>query len=512
MPIIVLFSGCYDDKGNYTYDEIGEILISLPEDKTSYDVPLGGLLKINSSVVSDVDNNNLTCVWEIYSNDAFRKFAEGESLECEFGPSEYVPSAGIYTIRLTVTRKDNQVQVFSKHITVHVTGNSTGLMVLHGYADSCDIAIVRASEFLGMAPDIPLDIQVFRNWYSDVNGVHIQGKAISVIHSYTSDTDPDRCYVVALTTEGGICADYETGHLKMLYKDLFFGGLNQNMPEGFFALDTKEVVFDGGDVFSNAPSEAAWGSGSLFFSTPLVPVKKNYSFAPFLFTVDGWNYGADAVLFDRNSHAFIQIQGFWGGEVISSAIKTPGSKFDLSDMQAELVYMDRGGSSGHHVAIMKSIIDEQLVAVELDFAADVPDNIPYAKYDLNQLEAISTAKFFAFGDNNPSMCYYANGTSIYRYILLSDNAQPTSSLLTTSDGRTPVTFDGRVTMMKILKPNEVWGKFSYYMYNKILVVGTQAGEEGILYAFELDDNGNVKSQICKIDGFKTITDVAIKGL
>ena len=512
LLITILLYGCYEDKGNYVYDELEKITISLPEDVTKYNIQLGGTLKIDAKVISEINKNDLICDWEIYNNDAFHKFAEGEKLECKFGPSEYIPSAGIYTIRLTVTQESNQIQIFSKHITVNVTGSSTGLMVLHGNADSCDIAIVRTSEFLGTAPAQPLEMQIFRNWYSDINESKIPGKAISIIHSYTSDTEPDRCYVIALTETGGVCTDYETGIRKMSYGDLFIGGLNKNMPEAFLAIDSKEVAFDGGEVFVNAPSEAAWGSGSLFFSTPFIPAKKNYSFAPFLFAVEGWMYGADAILFDRNSSSFIQVQGFWGGSVSSSVIEASGGKFNLTNMQANLIYMDCGGANGHHVAIIKDITNNQLKALELNFGADLPDNIPYAQYNLSRLADIDIAKIFAFGDNNPSMCYYATTSSIYRYILLPDNTVPNSMPLTLADGRTPVTLDGTITMMKILKPNEVWGKFSYYLYNKILVVGTLSRNDGILYAFELDDNGNVKRQICKVEGFETITDVAIKGL
>ena len=504
--------GCYEDKGNYDYAEEKELIVRLVDDRVSYDISLGSTLRIPTEILSDYAKEELEFVWEIYYADEFRTLAEGESLECVFGPSEYIPSAGTYLIRLMVTHIPTGIQSFSDQITVHVTGSTTGLLVLHGDSDSCDIALVRASEFLGTEPVEPLELQFFPDWYSFVNGEKIDGEGVSVIHSYTSDTDPERCYVVALTRKGGVCADYESGLFRMTYDDLFWGGLNKHEPEAFLAIDTKEVAFDGGDVFVNGPSEAAYGAGSLFFSTPFVPVERNYSFAPYLFEVDGYNYGADAILFDRNSSSFVQVQGFWGGTVVSSLIEVGSGRFALTDLNADLVYMDKGGLTGHHVAVMKDRNDGSIFALELNFEADLPDNIPYARYDYGSMTNIGQASFFAFGDDNPNMCYCSAGNSIFKYTLLSDASRPHSSLLTMVDGRTTLTFDGEITMMKILKPNEVYQKFSYYLYNKVMVVGTWDGTEGVLHAYELDENGNVQREICSVAGLSRIVDAAIKGL
>lgn len=510
--LVLLTCGCYEDKGNYSYEEFDEVAINLPGDRVDYEVSLGASLRIDTKVSITSEKEEFDYIWEIYYAGDFYQFTEGEQLECVFGPSEYVPSAGSYIIRLRVKHRTNGIQYYSKLLTINVVGSTTGLLVLHGDQDSCDIALVRASEFLGTEPVEPIESQFYPNWYSSINGRRIPGEGLCVIHSYTSDTDPERCYVIALTEDNGVCVDYKTGIKKMDYNELFEGGLNKQQPKAFFAIDMNEVALDGGDIFVNAPSGAMWGGGSLFFSTPFISTEKNYYFAPYVFAVDGWNYGADAVLFDSNSCSFLQVQGFWGGStVISSFIETGTGKFTLANMNAELLYMDRGGASGHHVAVMKDRTNGNIFAVELDFSADIPDNIPYARYDLNGMANVENAKAFGFGDNNPNMCYYASGSIIYRYLLLPD-VQPESSLLTMADGKTPVSFDGEITMMKILKPNEVWGKFSYYMYNKIMVVGTWNGVEGTLYAFELDENGNVKREICQEKGLKTIVDAAIKGL
>ena len=189
--------------------------------------------------------------------------------------------------------------------------------------------------------------------------------------------------------------------------------------------------------------------------------------------------------------------------------------FNPAAMNADLLYLDHGGSTNHTMAVMRDD-DNKKYLVEMDLKTKVLSEMPYAKYDnLDNLKDFDQANFYAFGEDQFHMCYYSTSSAVYRYSVESGKT-PQSELLMTVGGQT-IDFNGaEITMMKILKPNAAaisWtSSWSYKYYNQMLLVGTYANGKGTLRAFIVDQSsGRVLSET-SYTGFDKIYDAAVKGL
>lgn len=507
--IALCFQGCFEDK-DQEYLDLNALKISFEGNQKSYNAGLGDLLTITPIIETQITDSDLKYEWEVYSNFDFHKFSEGAQFNDNFGPNEYIPAPGIYIIRLhAFDIKDNR-HFYSEQITVNVSGGKTGLLVLHASDDTaCDIGLIIAPEFLPTRKDI--EIQNVPNWYEQANNEKIKGKGVAVVHAFTSYTDPSRCYVAALTSEGGVVAGYE-GLVKLEdYKNIFYGGLNKNKPEGYIIIDDMEFAIDGGELFMCTPSM------DTYFVTSIFP--ENYNIAPYVFYMQSWSAQAQLVCFDRTSRAFMGLTNIWGTKIdyFPMSAQTGNTAFDPGNTKADLIHFDRGGKSPHFLAVMKDVQTENLFLAEMDLENSSMEKIPVAKYDMSRLTNINDAKFHAFGDNQINMCYYATNNAVYQYTVAEGNALQAKPL-SFVDGR-PITLEGEVTMMKILKPYRLEANmqtgvspFDYYNYNKILLVGTYNGGQGVLHSYLIDEiSGQIISET-SYAGYDKIIDANIKGL
>lgn len=501
-------TSCYDN-GMKTYSDLDSVTFTLPNNgKTSYNVSLGDTLSIPITIDTDISKSNLSYEWEVYSNSNFVKFADGEQLNAIFGPSEYVPAPGMYTIRLHVTDTKTARQFYSSLLNIKVAGGKMGLVVLHGNDSSCDLGFITAPEFLPTEGEITETNTP--NWYSRTNNERIQGKGLLVIHDYTDYTDASRCYVTALTTSGGVLTNYQGMVKTGNYSDLFYGKLNQNKPEGYAVLGELDVAFDGGEMFLCDTYM------DTYFVTSALP-KNTYNIAPFVFMPQNYMAQAQLICFDRNSHGFIGLSNIYGSTITYYPMTASSSIFNPADMKANLIYCDHGGMSLHNMAVMEDLNTKEKYLAELDFENEKMDNIPVAKYDMSTQADWNNAIYYAFGDNQGNMCYYATSSNVYQFYA-SNGTMSQASTLEYNDA--PLSLDGEITMMKILKPYRLEADydtgispFSYYNYNKILLIGTYANGKGTLHAYMLDEiSGKIENEIGSWGGYEKIIDANIKGL
>lgn len=519
LMALLLLSGCYKDKGNYNYSEQKEVTIGIPFE--SYDVATGTMLMISPEIASEIDQDDLIYAWELggywKASDgyySFAKFAEGKELACDF--SKHVSSPGVYTIRLHVSQSSSGLDFYSELISIHLTSELTGLVVLHGANNECDIALLKAPEFLLNEGNMEVSLQA--HLYSETNGGEkLAGVGRAIVQNVTENLYPekvDRAYVVAITDQTGVMVNYDDFEKRGNWNDMFMPGINHGKPQFYSVCDGVCLAVDDGKIFPRLNSQYE------VYPKPSDAVSDYYAVSPF-YRVAGQL--AEGFFFDGISRGFVVSTNFWSFYMLHFEAKdyfkqvVTSNCFNLANMQADLLYVDKGGQFEHYMAVMEDDGGNRFLA-ELDWTAEEDEKIPYARYDLTGLPDIGEAKYFAFGDNQASMCYYATSSSVYRYTAIRGEMIGSNyNRLQMEDG-TPVAFDCEITMMKILKPYRVtddgYGALSldYYNYNKILLVGTYQGGSGKLYSLKINESTGDVISCTEFSGFDRIYDANIKGV
>lgn len=509
---LVVF-GCYDDKGNYDYIELGEVTIELSG--TSFSRQVGESLQITPTVTTDIPEEDLIYVWECNVDTAgvwyeyFITVQEGKDLDYVLS-EELFTEEGTYDFRLNITQESTGRHFYSDAVEVSVTLEPSllGLMVLHGDGISSDIGMIVAEEFYWSVPTETVEAQVYPAYYSEANGGEkIAGRGQQVIESDLSSGPVDYITVIALTDESSTVAYPKTMVKQGEWNDLFAGGLNENVPRGLAVVTSNLYAFDGDDIFTRQGFGAS-------FTTPCYDPEMTeegvYAFYPNVWDGEG---SIQMVLFDELSRGFVSVGQSYSFSRLSLMNAAGGSSvpvFNPADMQADLVFMSRGGIANHLMAVMQNDAGEYFL-IDMNIGASGFEGVPQYRYDLSGWSDVQSGKAidWAFGENYINMCFYATADGVYQFAV--DNGQISSApaKLRMQDN-SEVAFEGEITMMKLLNPTVNGG--GYYMANTEMVVGTYGGAAGtgILYSLELEPWSGRVISVKEYTGFDEIYDVDIK--
>lgn len=521
LAIIIVTCACFDDKGNYNYGELDELVIELPEE--SYSLLFGEKLQITPTIETAVPESDLAYDWEFYgknpaySGSTWKEYVpvyQGKALDYTCLYDEYIlPGEGSYLLRLNVTQLSTGRHFYSEAVTVKLLFQPThlGAVVLHGDAISSDIGIVVSEDFQPTRPSKTFEAEVYPHYYSEANrGEKIDGRGQWIMQTFSrlSDRTPENIVVLAVTDKATTLA-----HSKNLLKtgewnDLFYGGINQGKPEACFINSTYLFIMDGGDVYKKMYNKTK-------FSVPMYTAAYNeYDFYPRLLIMTNKTL-MQGLLFDRAKRGFVAVLGVLNNFNRFSPIDaraeggTASVPFNPAQMDADLVHMDMGGRANHVLAVMRGDGNRYFM-VDINVAAASFSAVPQYRYDLMHLPDVRDNRVidWAFGTSFINMCYYATPNGVYRFSA-DDGKTVQPEPLMTSDNTT-VSFNGSITLMKILKPDISGG---YYKTNVEMVVGTYGGTpgSGILYSIELEPNSGRALSVREYTGFDEIHDVNIKG-
>ncbi|MFR5660568.1 MAG: PKD-like family lipoprotein, partial [Butyricimonas faecihominis] len=210
--VIVLFSGCYEDKGNYDYKELEGITVTLPE--TSYSLFFGDKLQITPIIESSIPDEDLAFDWgiedsNVWYSGSYITIDSSRVLDFVCETDDYLlKQEGVYNLRLHVTQVSTGRNFYSDAISVKLSERGlpsyTGAIVLHGDGTSSDIGVIVADEFQLKGNSSNGKTQVFSHYYSEVNGEAIKGKGqwILQLYPYGNAMYSDNIVVVAVTDEG----------------------------------------------------------------------------------------------------------------------------------------------------------------------------------------------------------------------------------------------------------------------------------------------------------------------
>lgn len=542
---------CYDDKGSNDFDTVlPDVEIVIPQ--SAYSATLGGTISIQPIVKTDIDASDLEYHWEVNGNvknsqnrDTFSPLVEGnlqsETLNYVCKLDDNITALNkSYECRLRVHQKSTGRDFYSSDtFTITIEGLS-GLMVLYDDANSCDVGMLCADEFMPSSSSIPETPTATMSVFSSANnGAKLAGKGREVYQGIASglewsgDDSKDRMRIFVRTDQATYWLNRNDLSILGDWNHVFYlqGDRKQNEgnPKGFVLDGTWGAAFDGDDVFM---MQTAYQDKYLF---PTMTAKtdfngRNMTFSPVLMSVESTGsiqrlMYANSVNGNEERKGFVAITNgaIDNINMYTKLLDTSSDQvaFNPGDMKADLVAM-ANDSRAHVVAVMKGLPSHPLYAnryffVDLDTGAPVAGESSYAGIpncccSMENLTDVDRAINFCFG-SSINMYYYATPNGVYRYGLDGTNLIASQPLCMT-DG-TAVSFDGEITMMKRLCQDNV----TRHDNDEIILVATYQNGKSALYALHLDTmTGNVvksaKYSSDNVDGwnFGKIYDVNIKSL
>lgn len=502
---VTLLSGCYEDKGNYDYHDIGDIAVNVTSDIYDYQVMMGERLSIPMTVATDVPGSELEYMWEIvFGYSRFADFVPGKDMDYVMVPSEVIPTYGTYDLRLKVSRRiDGRVSdVYSPMVKVVVSGEP-GLMVLHGSDTESDVGIIQDPDFM-ITGGSRVTEKVTYDTYSAANGGKIAGKGAFIIQQHNLYGTAQTSNVYIVTDRAALYAAAAGLLKKGDYPDMFYSmpghdPMCKGKPGQFQFYGTAQTVIDDGDIFCQQGAHL----NTKFSVKTEIKDLSDYKASKFSYL------NSDSYIFDLTTRGFIGISLSGSGAVSFRSYDSTWGDFNVGDMQADLLFFDAGGTSGHFLGVFRDDTDEMFIG-EIDFAArnEPGSTFAHARYDVSRLPGFADSRFHAFGSTS-AMCYYATADTIYQYAVLGTSG--------TTDGRKlmmgaqPAELTGEVTMMKMIRPR-VTGGDTYQYHSRMLIVATYEGGKGTLHAFVLDTISGGAISHKKFTGFDRITDANLKTL
>ncbi len=543
---VLLLSGCYDDKGGNDYDSVlPDVSISLPE--TTYSGVLGDKISITPSITTNIDASDLQYIWEVCGerfNAQGRKMfvplvadsLQGKDLSytCKLD-SNITQMDKNYECRLHVRQKSTGRDFYSATTFTITIEGITGLMVLYGDDNGCDVGVLKAMEFMPSTSSIPAQLVTTSAIYSMNSGRKMAGEGKSIVQekpSYVNSKKKDECRIVVLTSKESQVLNRADLSVYGDWNALFYlqgdRKVNTGNPKGFFADRSWYAAFDGDDVFITVPSMGV--STYLFptFTSTTVAGGHTYTFQPAL--LDVGTSGIQKLMFvntvdGKNQKGFV---GYTSGSLQNATshlalldTKTDAVPFNPGDMKATLVKMSLD-SRDHVIAVMKGDGDHAVYPNQY-FLVDMLPNassaggsgyqgVPQQEIGMASLTDVDAAQSFEFGKSVNEM-YYATAKQVYHYGL--DGTKLTAARPLQKTGGSTIAFSGTITMMKMLNSPNV----TTHTTDEVLLVATWDGSQSHLYALHLDEmTGNVTAlslyDATTVSGwsFKKIYDVNIKSL
>ena len=497
--------GCYKDKGNYDYTDLGGITVDVTSEIYEYRVTLGERLTIPMTVTSDIPEAELGYTWEVGVSSRFPAFTEGKDLDYVVGPNEYFPSYGTFIVKLKVTRQVNgySAAVYSPLIRI-IVGGESGLMVLHGSDTESDLAMITHPDFMINA-GTQVAQNITYNLYSSANGGEkLPGKGVLAIQQHTPNSNATTSNVHIVTDRTSVVAAAAGVVKKSDYVDLFYSlpgypAFCKGDPQRFQFFGTTRVILDGGDLFvMNASSNPKISVRNEFDGIPNYKISKHSYF------------NSGSYMFEETGRRFIYASTQGSGTLSYTTYNSTRGAFNVNDMQADLLFFDRGGSSvNNYLGVFKED-DGTIFLGEINFSAPDQDGNTFAraKYGITDLPGFESAKFYALGSNS-SLCYYATSTDVYHYAILGGGLTTTGRKLMMGTEQVP--FSGEVTMMKILRPLVTGATTNVYQYHsRMLLVGTYENNVGTLHAIVLDELSGSALSHKTYTGFGRIADANLK--
>lgn len=355
IGIIILFTvmqGCYKDKGNYSYQALGNVVIDTSGGsiRSEYAIFRYDTLKINPKVsfngtlIADEKQvaGQLEFTWVIFQANIGGSLSTRDTLA--HTPNLNIPitkPAGNWIVHLTVKELATQVETYLRFSVSVAETLSDGWMVLYERDGKTDVGVIVDDR----SKKNVITRRLFLDLIKGANGAPLDGKPVSVLHSVAPIVSAE----VLVASERDMIAVDRSSFLKtFLFEDLFWTPpADRSLKALVGNFQRKEMIINNNRIHSVNFSS----SGTTRINKLNPALLGNYG------TLENWAatfYGAsyDAVVYDKTNKKFLQVP-LNGISVIDFPAQGSGTQYSPSNVGLDMKASD-WGLSNYEYSIMSN--------------------------------------------------------------------------------------------------------------------------------------------------------------
>ncbi len=503
--IALALGSCYDDKGNYTYSEINEIIIDTVGKQTEFEVYQFDILDIPVDIrfaLEEVSDEDMEYRWTIYSNAATGNVA-AEVIGTERNLHSVIrqpSSADSYSLVLQAKNKLTGIATQMSY-TLHVTSQIlSGLVVLHTDGAQSDIDYIATPRAV---PTVTTSRHI-RNAYFTANNQKLPGTPAFVGAVRVNNQAAINSVYIGMQEELYKVSG-KTFELEYLSEAMFPVKPAVYNFQHFLALsrtaNTQFIINDGQvhNIAGQSPFEITFSS-ALETNEALNAV----DLAPFIYipAVFSSTTKFEAVFYDRLGQRFVmRPQNNMPTAKLMPFIAQASSVFDVNDIGMDIWWFERGYQDYGYAVFEDHAGGRWLYVADFNKAMDA--TMAVKKCDMRACPEIADARFYSTGSRGP-VFVYATEKNIYTFDYDGSNQ---AVLINEPFGQNEV-----ITAMQIHKPYATTNDLGN-ADGTLLYVATWDGQEGRLYEFSLNEtNGYLrdKKPLEVFDGMGRIVDFCFK--
>ncbi|MDR0545052.1 MAG: hypothetical protein LBG30_06900 [Odoribacteraceae bacterium] len=531
--LALLAAACFEDKGNYVYQAVNEVILDTAKTPTTYTVYVTEQLVIDpviSATLDEIDPADLSYEWYFYSSSLLVNDWYPTSREKKLDLT-MTYNAGAYRAVLYVTNKRSNLTAHFTFTVNLLSRISHGVLALHdknGVADFDYIA----------TPATVRDLEEpyhLRDVFRTLHGRSLQGAPLTIAHvgldgravnSIYVSTDQELSRLYART----FLQDHDAPSLLIppLPPRLHFeyingqGGASGNIV--FFISDgVLRRVSWGGQYYTDhsIPSPqspgAALGPGTRLAPACLRP------------TTSG-SIVANPVFYDHVGRRFVYLANAAAPNATLEPLpaQVAGSLFDVNNIGKTLRFMDRGYNYLGLAVFSGGPGDQWLYEINLPKVYTVASatDLAYGRHDMSSLPDIDDAVAFDCGAKG-HFFLYATPSVIYACDYHGANPDPAARTAPVAAVRLPADIPSgeQITGAKIYKyDGGIYSQggggssdpsYIYYaaLNSSLLYVSTWDGAQGRVYEFAISPvDGSLESAtpLRRFEGLGRVVDMAVK--
>lgn len=487
-------AACFEDEGNYDYQELPAFYVDTVGMQTSFTVTQFSELELASHLVYAGDKSNLEFTWSIYLASTGQTTVIPDTLAKTENLSTVInQSPGNYSIEFCALERSTGVRATMVYPVTVESAVGTGLLVYYSKDGAADCDLIKTPLFNGTLASSTVTRQVYSQANPDypLNG-NLVGCGFVSYSNYSWVTLMAETDVVRLSSE-----DMSIMHE---YDEMFLSAPEICHPEGYYYSNGTEAIVNNGKVYTDLIS---WSGGEPFFASARILMGDDYQSSPYAYV----GYGGVLIAYDELKGRFL-FGGMYSSEVEEIAYDPSTSAYDMSAIGKHCLYMDRGYSdadSWYGYAIMETPHTLEKYCYIYTTGAMISMCKGIAILDLTACENIGNARFYAFGRRGPAM-YYVTENQVYvvNYDLSTQAATPPSA----PDWTCPA--GETITAVRMFTEEGI--ELEDSADSKYLLVATYNGTEGKVYILGADIvSGTLTAEPLEtFDGFGEIKDMCFK--
>lgn len=383
-------SACTEDKGNYDYTRLNNLMISGIEE--TYTVEQFDHLKIPVSIkgVEHFDSTRYDYLWYAWR---INNSADPDTLSLEKNLNTEIKIAvGEYNLRYVVSDKETGVYYMAETDLNVINSYSKGIMALSSVDGKANVTFINALN------------RVTENAYEAVNG-NVAGTHPSGIY-YTGGGESVMATVIIVTQEGSKVTDPSDFSAMMNFSEFFYITPENQMMQCLCKSDWgyNEFAIVGGKIYSRP---LAYADDPFQKYEP--QIKGDYEAAPFSLYESN-----DFFFYDQKGKCFQYVSSY--GSIPTPVEKPTSGDFDPTDMKATMVYGAAFGEDARAVmdgddGVRFVIAINKNTGYNTDYTEFYIRVVPQRKVTIDQ-PGFTDATCFAVSSYDIDFLYYATENKI----------------------------------------------------------------------------------------------------